>query len=81
MPIEPLWYAALTLFLSSISGGAAPLGVLLAVSAFAALSQACQALVPGTGPEFAAFIANAGASALTILLISRKTACVESSAP
>jgi hypothetical protein len=79
MPIEPVWYAALTLFLSAIARGA-PAGVLCAVTAFAALSQACRALVPGAGPDLAAFVANAGACALTLLILEKLT-CAESSAP
>jgi VanZ family protein len=77
-------FALITALLLHGTAGRAPLAVLGAVVAFAALDELHQAFLPGRAAEIADFIADATAAAVVcglLFLRKEKTPCVELSRP
>ena len=76
-------FALITALLWRGTAGRAPLAVLGAVVAFAALDEVHQLFMPGRAAELADFFADAAASAVVcgLLFMRRKAQCVELSRP
>jgi VanZ family protein len=76
-------FGLLTALLWRGTAGRAPLAVLGAVVAFAALDELHQLFLPGRAAELADFITDAAAASAVcaVLFIRRKSLCVELSQP
>jgi VanZ family protein len=76
-------FSVITALLWRGTCGRAPLAVLGAVVAFAALDEVHQIFMPARSAEFLDFVADATAALAVcgVLFIRRKTLCVESSQP
>ncbi|HUQ74984.1 MAG TPA: VanZ family protein [Burkholderiales bacterium] len=76
-------FAVITALLWRGTAGRAPLAVLGAVVAFAALDELHQMFLPGRSAEVLDFVADAAAAAAVcgVLFIRRKSLCVELSQP
>jgi VanZ family protein len=76
-------FSVITALLWRGTCGRAPLAVLGAVVAFAALDEVHQIFMPARSAEFLDFVADAAAAmaVCAVLFVRRKTLCAESSQP